>query len=111
MCVFAAVLTISGFVTALIGTDPVGSLEKTLRETADPAHHRQVRFTQRLFARSCNDDSQSGDRPEEMLARERSALPACLRAAAALRRREIVEARERGTSCRLPGRVVVEERA
>lgn len=45
-----------------------------------------------------------------MLARERSALTACLRAVAALRRGEMVEVQRRSTGRRFRGRSVVEER-
>ena len=53
----------------------------------------------------------SGDGPEEILTRERSALTTRLRAAAALRRGETVEPQEWSASRRFPGRIVIEERA
>ena len=49
--------------------------------------------------------------PEEILARERSALTTRLRAVAALRSGKSVETQGWGASRRFPGRIVVEERA
>ena len=77
--------TPSGIVAAGSGMTPARAL----------LDRRRAHFTQRLYARP-----RDGDGPEEILARERSALPTCLRAAATLRPGETVEAQEWG-SCRL----------
>ena len=71
-------------------------------------NNRQARFTQRLYARP-NDDGQSSDGPEEILTMGRSALTTRLRAAAALRRGETVEAQRWSTGRLFPGHIVIEE--
>ena len=73
-------------------------------------NHRQARFTQRLYARPRDDDG-AGDGPGGILTRERSALTARLRAAAALSCRETVESQRWSTGRQFLGRVIVDSRA
>ena len=69
-------------------------------------NHRQARFAQRLHARP-----RDGRGPEEILAREGSALTSRIQAAAAIGRRGTAETQEWGLSCRFPGRIIVGDRA
>ena len=85
-----------GIVAAESGLTPASAL----------LNHFQARFSQRLHARPIE-----GGGPEEVLARDRSALATRLQAAAALRRGETVESQQWGTVRRFPGRIIVESRA
>ena len=85
-----------GIVAAESGFTPVRAL----------LNHRQARFAHRLYTRPRD----RGD-PEEILTRERSALTTRLRAATALRPSVSVEPQQWGVGRRIPGRIIVEERA
>lgn len=68
--------------------------------------HRQAKFTRKLVA-----SSKDGQGPEEILAREISALTTRLGAAASLRPSETVETQDWGSRRSFSGQIIVEERA